>query len=43
MVAASIIEPAKGESLCALGSHIIKGYKGVLTAKAIKNPNHNIF
>jgi hypothetical protein len=37
-VAASIIEPAKTESACALGNQIIKGYNGVLTAKAIKNP-----
>lgn len=38
IVAASKIEPAKGESLWALGNQIIKGYKGVLTAKAKKKP-----
>lgn len=32
------MDPAKGESECALGNQIVKGYKGVLTAKAMKNP-----
>jgi hypothetical protein len=40
-VAAKIIEPAKGLSPCALGNQILNGTKGVLTAKAIKNPTHN--
>ena len=43
IVAANSIDPANGESLCALGNHIINGYNGVLTAKAINNPKHNNF
>jgi len=42
-VAANSIEPANTLSAWALGNHIVKGYKGVLTAKAIKNPIHSNF
>jgi len=38
-----MIETTKGKSALALGNQIINGYKGVLTAKAKKNPNHNNF
>ena len=38
IVPASKIEAAKGASLCALYSQPVNGHRGVLIAKAIKNP-----
>ena len=38
IVPANKMEAANGASLCALGSQICTGNKGVLTANAIKNP-----
>jgi hypothetical protein len=38
IVAASNIDPANTESAWALGNQIMKGYKGVFTAKPKKKP-----
>ena len=43
IVPANRIEAASGASLCALGSQICTGNKGVLTANAIKNPQDSAF
>ena len=43
IVPANSIDAANGASLCALGSQICTGNKGVLTANAIKKPQGSAF
>jgi hypothetical protein len=42
-IAASNTDPTVGASTCASGNQVCTGHIGVLTAKELKNANHNKF